>query len=122
MNKLQTLLVVLLALFLSSCPCSADQKTDVINLNNAGVKALNDGHFPLAIDKLKEALKLDPSYNLPKDNLVIAHNLYGEALRKAHKPGEALKQFHEAAYLTGKWGMTENYITLESIDDLIKGN
>jgi tetratricopeptide (TPR) repeat protein len=120
MNKLQTLLIVLLALLLSFCPCSADQQTDVINLNNAGVKALNDGHWSLAIDKLTEALKLDPSYNLAKDNLVIVHNCYGEAQRKAHKPAEALKQFHEAAYRTLKWRMTQNYTTLEGIDDLIK--
>jgi tetratricopeptide (TPR) repeat protein len=113
-------LILILAALSSLRPCLADSNA-VIDLNNTGVKALNDKKWQLAFDKLNEALKLDPGYYLAKDNLVIAHNLYGEELTTAHKPAEALKQFHEAVYLRNKWRRSTEYSTPEQhIDDLIK--
>jgi lipoprotein NlpI len=66
--------------------------SDVIELNNEGVKALNSNNFTLAIEKFQEALKKDANYQLAKDNLAIAFNNYGSALQ--NNPKEAIKQFH----------------------------
>ena len=57
---------ILLALSLSllqgcpqvGLPCLADQ-SQVISLNNDGVKALNAGNYQLAIQKFEEALKFN---------------------------------------------------------------
>lgn len=72
------------------------ESAQAVDLNNAGVKALNAGNFQLAIQKLEEAVKLDPSYKLAKDNLAIAYNNYGLQLQS--NPKEAIKQFHKALF------------------------
>lgn len=38
-----------------------DQAT-LIGLNNDGVRAINQQNYPLAIQKLEEAMKMDPTY------------------------------------------------------------
>ena len=46
----------------------------VIELNNAGVRALNQQNFTEAIRQFEAALKLDSSYELARKNLAIAYN------------------------------------------------
>jgi tetratricopeptide (TPR) repeat protein len=90
----------------------ADQ-SQVIGLNNDGVKALNSGNFQLAVQKFKAALQLDPTYQLAKDNLAIAYNNYGLQLQKT--PKEALKQFHMALMLN-----RTNQTTLQNVEGIIR--
>src|SRR6185437_3930872 len=87
--------------------------SQVIGLNNDGVKALNSSNYQLAIQKFEAALKLDPNYKLARDNLAIAHNNYGLQLRNT--PAEALKQFHQALYLN-----MSNATTMQNVDGIIK--
>ena len=75
-------------------PARADSN-QVINLNNQGVKALNAGTFSEAVKDFQAALNLDPSYQLARDNLAIAHNNYGLQLK--NDPKKALKEFQGAA-------------------------
>ncbi len=69
----------------------------VISLNNEGVKALNAGNYQLAIQKFEAAYKLDPTYQLARENLAIAYNNYG--LQMQNNPGEAIKWFHKSLSL-----------------------
>jgi tetratricopeptide (TPR) repeat protein len=85
----------------------------VIALNNDGVKALNTGNFQQAIFKFEAALKLDPNYQMARDNLAIAHNNYGLQLR--NNPKEALKQFHMALYLN-----RTNATTMQNVEGIIR--
>ncbi len=86
--------------------------SDVIELNNEGVKALNSNNFTLAIEKFQEALKKDANYQLAKDNLAIAFNNYGSALQ--NNPKEAIKQFHQALYLN-----QNNPTTIANLEGII---
>ena len=90
----------------------ADQ-SQVLSLNNEGVKALNASNYQLAIAKFEEALKQDPNYELARDNLAIAYNNYGLQLRG--QPKEALKQFHKSRYLN-----PSNPTTSQDIEGLIR--
>lgn len=87
--------------------------SQVIGLNNDGVKALNSNNYQLAIQKFEAALKLDPNYKLARDNLAIAHNNYGLQLR--NNPAEALKQFHQALYLN-----QTNVTTMQNVEGIIR--
>lgn len=87
--------------------------SQVIGLNNDGVKALNASNYQLAIQKFEAALKLDPNYKLARDNLAIAHNNYGLQLR--NNPPEALKQFHQALYLN-----QSNVTTMQNVEGIIR--
>ena len=62
----------------------------VIELNNDGVRALNSGNVQLATQKFEQALKLDPTYQLARENLAIAHNNSGLQLRS--NPKAAIKR------------------------------
>lgn len=66
-------------------------------LLNLGVVSMNAGDYQTAIEKLEQALKLNPNYTLAKKNLAIAYNNTG--LTQKGKPSEALKSFHRALYL-----------------------
>ena len=66
----------------------------VHTLNNQAIVALNDSNFEVAIQKLEEALKIDPSFETGKQNLAIAYNNYGLQLRS--QPPVAIKIFHKA--------------------------
>ncbi len=82
--------------FLYTFPAQADSN-QVIALNNEGVVALNAGNVTLAMQKFEQALKLDPNYQLARDNLAIAHNNNGLQLK--NNPKAAIKEFHQAIYL-----------------------
>ncbi len=85
-----------------------------IALNNEGVKALQAENYQLAIQKFREALKIDPKhpYGLAKENLAIAYNNYG--LKLQDNPKEAIKQFHQALILN-----PTNPTTLANLDAII---
>jgi tetratricopeptide (TPR) repeat protein len=109
MKRLYVVLILLLGLLAPVAPpCLANPPNEAINLNNAGVKALNNKNWQLAVDKFREAIKLDSTYGTPKDNLIIGQNWWGDALIKEHKPEEALKHFHQALYLKENWHAAEN--------------
>lgn len=94
------------------CQAALADQSQIIGLNNEGVKALNAGNFALAVEKFEAALKLDPNYKLARDNLAIAHNNYGLQLRNS--PKDALKQFHLAWYLN-----PGNATTIQNVDGII---
>ncbi len=77
-------------------PPAVGQSAQAVDLNNAGVKALNAQNFQLAIQKLEQAVRVDPSYALARENLAIAYNNYG--LQLQNNPKEAIKQFHKALF------------------------
>lgn len=85
-----------------------DQAT-LINLNNEGVKAINAQNYQLAIQKLEEAVKMDPNYKKARENLAIAYNNYGLVFQK--NPTEAIKYFHKAALLDPKNPTTMGNLT-----------
>lgn len=80
-----------------AAPALAYDAAEVINLNNKGVKALNQGQYELAISLFEKALDEDPNYVLAVNNLAIAENNYGLNLRK--NPKAALVEFHRALWL-----------------------
>lgn len=85
----------------------------VIELNNAGVRALNQQNFTEAIRQFEAALKLDSSYELARKNLAIAYNNYGLQLQK--NPMQALKQFHKALVLD-----PSNQTTQQNVSGIIR--
>lgn len=87
------------------------QSSQAVNLNNEGVKALNASNFQLAIQKLEQAIKVDASYTLARENLAIAYNNYG--LQLQNNPKEAIKQFHKALFYNP--GNTTTNSNLEGI-------
>jgi tetratricopeptide (TPR) repeat protein len=87
--------------------------SQVINLNNEGVKALNAQNFPAAVQAFQKALNIDPNYQLARDNLAIAHNNYGLQLK--NNPKAALKEFHQALYLN-----PANPTTQSNVEGIIK--
>jgi TonB family protein len=84
----------MVALTVYARPGSA-ASTDVTNLNNEGVHALNTDDFDLAADKFKSALKLDPGYVLAKLNLAIVYKKSGLKYQ-SFSPQRSLKYFREA--------------------------
>jgi tetratricopeptide (TPR) repeat protein len=50
---------------------------------------MRDGNNKLAVDKLKEALDLDPTYDMAKKSLQAAYTNYGIDLEKDGKLNEA---------------------------------
>ncbi|MBK8222743.1 MAG: tetratricopeptide repeat protein [Candidatus Obscuribacter sp.] len=85
----------------------------LVNLNNEGVKAINAQNYQLAIQKLEEAVKMDPNYKKARENLGIAYNNYGLVFQK--NPTEAIKYFHRAALLDPK-----NPTTIGNLTSIIR--
>lgn len=69
-----------------------------ITLNNEGVRALSDKKFKLAIEKLEESLKLNPTYELARKNLSIAYNNIGLDIILTN-PSEAVSNFKKAVQI-----------------------
>ncbi len=89
--------------------------TSVARLNNEGVRALNERKFAVAIEKLRAALAIDPSYGFALDNLVIAYNNFGISLQE--NPAVAIVQFRRASYLKPEDPGTRNNleVTIEKL-------
>jgi TonB family protein len=104
---------VVVSSFLSLLAVRADDRDAVISLNNDGVKDLNKNDCQAAIEKFEAAIKLDPDYQMARDNLAIAHSNYGLQLKD--NPDEALKQFHMALYLN-----IANPTTLEIVEGVVR--
>ncbi len=105
-----TILAALTALTVSPAFCAS---TEVIKLNNDGVRALNSQNFKTAISKFKAALAVDPTYARARENLGVACNNYALSLKKT--PKEAIKYVHTALLVN-----SENKTTLENLDGFIK--
>ena len=105
--------VVLALLVYCSSSFAGTPATTVITLNNDAVKALNDSNYELATKTLITALKLNPSYTIALDNLIISYNFYGLALKQ--KPAEALDQLHIAMLLE-----LQNSVTKQNVDQILK--
>jgi TonB family protein len=73
---------------------SQDLTQRVVLLNNNAVVAIADNNYEVAIKKLEEALKIDPTYKQASANLAIAYNNYGLQLKD--RPDDAIKVFHKA--------------------------
>lgn len=84
----------------------------LVELNNEGVRALNNNNYQLAIQKFEEALKIDKDYVKAKENLAIAYNNYGLSLTS--NPKEAIKLFHKALYLS-----PGNSTSMNNLDGII---
>lgn len=92
---------------------SHDLSQRVVLLNNNAVVALNDNNYELAIKKLEEALKIDPTYQAAHANLAIAYNNFGLQLK--NRPDEAIKVFHKALALDPR-----NDSTRTNLDTIIQ--
>ena len=80
-------------------------------LVNLGVVAMNAGDYKTAIEKLEEAIRINPNYTLAKKNLAIAYNNNG--LKLQSKPNNAIKAFHRALFLDPQNSRTQK--NLEAI-------
>jgi tetratricopeptide (TPR) repeat protein len=87
-------------------------------LNNQGVNALNSGDYSLAIEKLSQALDIDPGYKLARNNLGIVFNNRG--IRGRNDKVRALMDFHRALLLGSDDTAAEKNIST-SIKSQIKG-
>ncbi len=87
--------------------------SEVITLNNNGVKHLNRGDYPSAIKCFHDALELDSQYKLARDNLAITYNNYALSLRQS--PTKSLAQFHSALYLN-----PSNPTTQQNLEAMIR--
>lgn len=94
-------------------PSAEAQDSQVVTLNNDGVRALTSSNFKLAIEKFEAALKIDGSYKLARSNLAIAYNNYGLQLRS--EPQQAIKMFHKALMLD-----PANATTRQNVDGIIR--
>lgn len=107
-------LASLLALSLFLMPPSAfATRDDVVRLNNEGVNALKTNNYQLAIQKFEQALKIDNTYKLARENLAIAYNNYGIAQQS--NPNSALIQFHKSLF----WS-PENPTAVQNLDVTIQ--
>ncbi len=90
-----TMLICLVVLFsVQALPVFSNEER--VWYNNEGISALNAQDFPLAISMFEQALRIDSSYALAKENLSIACNNYG--IRLQNNPKKAITQFHKSMY------------------------
>jgi tetratricopeptide (TPR) repeat protein len=108
---------------------TSEASEEAIRLNNEGIAAQGNGHgykssgktlltdkdWELSINKLEAALKIDPSYQLARENLGIAHNNFGLILLQEGKRIDGLKQLRLAAYLD-----PQNHPTQENLNATIR--
>lgn len=87
-------------------------------LNNQGANALNSGDYDVAIDKLSQALKMDPGYKLARNNLGMVFNNRG--IKERTNKVRALLDFHRAQLLRTDDTASERNIST-SIKTIIRG-
>jgi peroxiredoxin len=68
---------------------NAARREKAANLNNDAVAAMRNGNNKLAVDKLKEAMDADPTYDMAKKSLQAAYTNYGIDLENAGKMDDA---------------------------------
>lgn len=72
-------------------------KVDAIHCNNDGVKLLMAKKFPAAVAKFREALTIDPTYGLARENFAIAQNNW--AVETVRQPDEAISHLRQSLYI-----------------------
>ncbi|MBS2000448.1 MAG: TonB C-terminal domain-containing protein [Cyanobacteria bacterium SZAS LIN-5] len=87
-------------------------------LNNQGANALNSGDYATAIQKLSQALNLDPGYKLARNNLGMVFNNRG--IKQRNNKVKALLDFHRAQLLRTDDTASEKNIST-SIKTIIRG-
>lgn len=87
-------------------------------LNNLGATALNSGDYALAIQKLTQALNIDPGYKMARNNLGMVFNNRG--IKEKTNKVKALLDFHRAQLLRTDDTASERNIST-SIKTIIKG-
>lgn len=106
--------VLLLAFAACTLSCAlAHDHSEIVDLNNDGVRALVKQDYITAIQKFEQALKIDRKYKLALSNLAITYNNFGLQQRK--QPTEALKLFHKALLL-----QPTNATTRQNVDGIIR--
>jgi TonB family protein len=86
---------------------------DVLTLNNEGVRALNRSDFPFAFEKFRQAVRLDNSYLLAKQNWGIGYNNLGLSLRQKSS-ARSLQYFHDAYFID-----PSNETTMQNINGML---
>lgn len=87
-------------------------------LNNQGATALNNGEYTVAIQKLSQALNMDPGYKLARNNLGMVFNNRG--IKERNNKVRALLDFHRAQLLRTNDTASERNIST-SIKTIIRG-
>ncbi len=87
-------------------------------LNNQGATALNSGDYAIAIQKLTQALNMDPGYKMARNNLGMVFNNRG--IKEKTNKVKALLDFHRAQLLRTDDTASERNIST-SIKTIIKG-
>lgn len=113
--QINTLAILVLLTLLGSA-ATANSPT-AISLNNEAIIELNKGNWQQAINRLTEALRLDPKYAIARRNLDIAYNYFGKQLESTNEPRKALEVFRKAAFLNnGSWTST----TTQNIENVMR--
>ncbi len=87
-------------------------------LNNQGATALNNGDYTVAIQKLSQALNMNPGYKLARNNLGMVFNNRG--IKERNNKVRALLDFHRAQLLRTNDTASERNIST-SIKTIIRG-
>jgi|AGTN01.2.fsa_nt_gi signal peptidase I, bacterial type len=84
-----------------------------VDLNDQGVKALEQKNYHQAIQFFKSALAIDREYTLARENLSIAYN--NIAIENAGTPDTALDSLHKAMFLD-----PDNPLTIKNLNGILK--
>lgn len=74
---------------------SVPQNSSAVEINNEGVSLLKQKQFQAAIDKLTQAISIDPNCEVAKQNMAIAYNNWGLTL----PAGPAIHAFRRAIFV-----------------------
>jgi tetratricopeptide (TPR) repeat protein len=113
MRKLCLLGYIIVSMLVILSPGFANTPAEAIKLNNEAVTLIVARNTQGAIEKLTEALRMDPTYKLARINLSIAHNNRGIELKANLK--ESLAEFHKSLLLD-----LENQRTRDNVAQVIR--